>query len=394
MAVESAGVMRPSLAARMTRTARRLVLIIAAAASGLSPACATAPGGQVGAADAAAIPSPDLGAVTLDAAATSDATPAPADSPGTSLTDGGGPPETTVRDVVGDPAPAPLETGSPDAPADGVPAPGGALKVLTFNVRYANAGDGLNAWPNRRDMVYRLLRELDADVAGLQEVLFSQLQDLDAALPAYRRLGVGRDDGRTAGEFSAILYRAARFDVESSGNFWFSDTPEVPGSRSWGNVTTRICTWARLVDKATGRAHYIYNVHLDNVSQLSREKSVQLLMKRIAERQVATDPFLVTGDFNAGETDVAIRFMKGTAPIEALPNPLPLVDSFRQLYPDATAVGTFHSFAGGTAGAKIDFIFTRPLDRTLAAAIILKQENGRYPSDHHPVSATVSFAGR
>jgi endonuclease/exonuclease/phosphatase family metal-dependent hydrolase len=302
-------------------------------------------------------------------------------------------PDAAGRDAAGTPSP---DAGVLDAlPAAEVDTrPGAPLKIVSFNVRFDNPNDGANAWPNRRDMVYRLMRELDADVAGLQEVLLNQLEDLVAALPEYQRVGVGREDGQTGGEFSAILYRASRFDVETSGNFWFSDTPEVPGSRSWGNFTTRICTWGRFVDKATGRAYYHFNVHLDNISQLSREKSVALLMQRIRERRVSTDPFIVTGDFNVGESDVAIRFMKGEAPLEATPNPLPMVDSFREVYPDATAVGTFHNFLGGTTSSpKIDFIFTRPGDLSTAAAIVLKQEDGRYPSDHYPVTATVAIAG-
>jgi endonuclease/exonuclease/phosphatase family metal-dependent hydrolase len=267
------------------------------------------------------------------------------------------------------------------------------LEIVSFNVRFDNPNDGVNAWPNRREMVYRLMRELDADVAGLQEVLINQLEDLDAALPEYQRVGVGRDDGVTAGEYSPILYRTSRFDVETSGNFWFSDTPEIPGSRSWGNYTTRICTWGRFVEKGTGRAYYHFNVHLDNLSLVSREKSVALLMQRIRERRVSTDPFIVTGDFNGGESEVAIRFMKGEVPIEGADNPLPMVDSFRALHPTATGAGTFHNFLGGNDGAKLDYIFTRPGDRSTAAAIILKQEDGRYPSDHYPMTATVEIAG-
>src|SRR6266540_1862 len=267
------------------------------------------------------------------------------------------------------------------------------LKILTFNIRYGTAADGANAWPNRRELVYRVLREQDADSAGLQEALIGQLQDVAAALPQYQRIGVGRDDGVTAGEFSAILFRASRFEVASSGTFWFSDTPEVPGSTSWGNTTTRICTWGRFVEKQTGRSYYHFNVHLDNVSQPSREKSVQLLMKRVAERPIATDPFIVTGDFNAGESEPAVRYMVGAASIGGTANPIPLVDSFRQVYPTATNVGTFNNFQGITTGDKIDFIFMGPNEKATAAEIVHTQENGRYPSDHFAVAAAIDMLG-
>lgn len=311
---------------------------------------------------------------------------------GTTLGPEAGAPPAQVDGGIVDATPA-LD-GAPEVDGGGLDTQRSApLKIVTFNIRYDNPADGVNAWPVRREMVYRLFREMDADLAGLQEVYINQLQDLLAALPGYQRVGVGRNDGRDSGEFSPILYRASRFEVESSGTFWFSDTPEVPGSASWGNYTTRICTWGRFVEKGTGRAHYLFNIHLDNLSQVSREKSVVLLMQRIGARAVPGDPFIVTGDFNARETEPAIGFMKGAVPIEGLANPLPLVDPFRALYPDATGVGTFHNFLGGSDSPKIDYIFIRPADRGTASEIILKNESGLYPSDHYPVTATVELAG-
>jgi endonuclease/exonuclease/phosphatase family metal-dependent hydrolase len=285
--------------------------------------------------------------------------------------------------------------GPADAPSDdareGGAGDGGTLdiKTMTFNIRYANPADGANVWANRRDLVYRVIRAENADTAGLQEALITQLQDIDAGLPEFHRIGVGRDDGVTAGEFSAILYRASKFDVPESGTFWFSDTPDVAGSSSWGNASIRICTWGRFVDKTTGRAFYQFNVHLDNVSQPANQKSVQLLMKRASERKVQTDPFFVTGDFNTGESQPAVRYMTGAAMLAGMSNPIPLVDSFRQLDPNATGVGTFHNFMGGTSGDKIDFIFMGPGEKPVSAEIIRTMENGHYPSDHYPVSAGI-----
>jgi endonuclease/exonuclease/phosphatase family metal-dependent hydrolase len=288
---------------------------------------------------------------------------------------------------------------SPDARSDagssdaGDGATSASLKIMTFNIRYGTAPDGVNAWPNRRDMVYRVIRAQNADTIGLQEALSSQLTDLATNLPEWKRVGVGRDDGVNAGEFSAILYRTARFDVESSGTFWFSDTPEVPGSRNWGNALPRICTWGHFVEKGTGRAYYQFNLHIDDQSQPSREKSVQLLMKRVTERKVPTDPVIVTGDFNSGETNVVVQYMQGKAQIGAMANPLPLVDSFRQVNPTATNVGTRHDFNGATTGDKIDYVFMGPNERATAAEIIHTMENGRYPSDHFPVTGTIDMLG-
>ena len=157
------------------------------------------------------------------------------------------------------------------------------LTVMSFNIRYGTANDGENRWENRRDALFELLRTEDADVIGLQEALSFQIQEIVAAVPGYAVTGVGRDDGRTKGEFSGILFRTSRLTVSEAGTFWLSDTPEVVASTTWGNTITRICSWARFVDK-DGRAFWHYNVHLDHQSQPSRERSAELLARRIAAR--------------------------------------------------------------------------------------------------------------
>jgi endonuclease/exonuclease/phosphatase family metal-dependent hydrolase len=132
---------------------------------------------------------------------------------------------------------------------------GEALTVMSFNIRYGTANDGENRWANRREFLFDVVRQSDADLIGLQEALDAQIREILAAVPGYGVVGVGRDDGRTRGEYAAILYRTSRFHVSDAGTFWFSDTPEVVASRSWGNTITRICTWARLVDR-DGRAFW------------------------------------------------------------------------------------------------------------------------------------------
>ena len=123
------------------------------------------------------------------------------------------------------------------------------LTVMSFNIRYSTANDGDNHWRLRREFLFDVVREAAPDLVGLQEALNDQVQELIAALPQYGVVGVGRDDGRTRGEYAGILYRRDRFRVSDAGTFWFSDTPEVVASRSWGNSITRICTWARFIDR-------------------------------------------------------------------------------------------------------------------------------------------------
>jgi endonuclease/exonuclease/phosphatase family metal-dependent hydrolase len=274
---------------------------------------------------------------------------------------------------------------------------GGNLKlnVMSFNIRTGSADDGQNSWNFRREMVYDILRNHNPSIVGLQEALRFQIDETRQAVPEYGEIGVGRDDGRTGGEYCAILYQKELFDLNESGTFWFSNTPEVPGSSHWGNANVRICTWARFMPKKSKKAFYVFNLHLDHISQPSREKSVLLLARRIGERKYK-ERFVVMGDFNSGEDNPAIRYMKGdtslgdgsTGPQE---NSSPMIDTFRVIHPDAAEVGTFNRFKGIRTGDKIDYIFITPDVRVLDAQIIYDNTDGRYPSDHFPITAKIEI---
>lgn len=267
----------------------------------------------------------------------------------------------------------------------------GPLTVMSFNIRYDTENDGPNRWSERRQMVLDLLKERDPDLVGLQEALDSQIRDLLEGAPGYALVGVGRDDGKAGGEFSAILFRRERLRVADAGTFWFSETPAIPGSRSWGNNVTRICTWARFID-ADGRAFWVYNVHLDHESQVSRERSVDLLVRRIGQRATAAEPVVLTGDFNAGEDNPAMAPLLGRTGAETGSLSVPFVDTFRVLHPDAEEVGTYNAFKPGqTRGEKIDYVLVPPGTEVLEAAIIRESRDGRYPSDHFPVIARIRF---
>jgi endonuclease/exonuclease/phosphatase family metal-dependent hydrolase len=276
--------------------------------------------------------------------------------------------------------------------ADSNPA-GAALdvRIMTFNIRYGTANDGENRWPNRRQMVIDVIRDHKSDVVGLQEALKFQIDEIVEAVPGLGMVGVGRDDGKTKGEYSAILYDRDRFRMDDSETFWLSDTPDVPGSITWGNACTRICTWARLVEKKTGKAFYAFNLHLDHVSQPSMERSAALVAQRIRSRE-HPDPFVLTGDFNVGETNSVILYLKGKTRLggggeREHANPVPMVDTFRVAHPDAGDVGTFNRFKGNRTGEKIDYIFAPPGVKVIEANILYDNVNGRYPSDHFPVTA-------
>lgn len=251
------------------------------------------------------------------------------------------------------------------------------LNVMTFNIRYGTAQDGDDHWTKRREQLFALLRDRQPDVIGLQEALDFQIDEIIAAVPGYAYVGIGRTDGRRKGEYSPILYRTGRLAARRSDTFWFSDTPTVPGSTSWGNRIERICTWAYFEDR-DGAPFYVFNVHLDHESQPSRERSAALLIERVRARTPVA-PAIVTGDFNAGEQNPAVATMRGA-----------VRDTFRERSPNATEVGTFTAFKiGATTGDKIDYVFVSEGVDVLGAEIVRASQGGHYPSDHFPVTARV-----
>ncbi|NIV91224.1 hypothetical protein GWN42_00090 [candidate division KSB1 bacterium] len=264
---------------------------------------------------------------------------------------------------------------------------------MSFNIRYGTADDGDNNWQYRKELVFDVLRTRRPDILGLQEALRFQMDEILSApeMPAYEEIGVAREDGKKKGEYSPILYFKDRFTSKASGTFWFSETPNIP-SISWDAKHKRICTWARLQENETRRTFYVYNLHLDNESVLSRKNSVQLLIRRIANRRYP-DPVMVTGDFNAGETDPIIKYLTGDARLDGEDNSILLTDTHRVLHPEETDAGTVHGWSGRRDTEKIDYIFmsASDLDEVLKANIIYTQKRGRFPSDHYPIQARLRF---
>jgi len=269
------------------------------------------------------------------------------------------------------------------------------VRVMSFNIRNGRANDGENRWDMRKELVCDVIRECSPDVLGIQEAYRFQLDEFNMRLPEYAEVGVGRD-GASRGEHSSVLFLKKRFDIDESGTFWLSDTPAKP-SAHWGNRYRRICTWARLVEKAGegpgDAALYIFNTHLDHRSQPSREKGVRLIAERIATR-AHPDPVVVTGDMNAGERNPAVRFLLEEKGEAGETGPARLVDSYRVLHPEEKAVGTFHWFTGLAPGGKIDYVLVPPDAEVLDAQIVRASREGRFPSDHFPVTARVRLVPR
>lgn len=281
--------------------------------------------------------------------------------------------------------PAPPPPPSPPSPSPQPEVVAAPVRAMTFNIRYGTAPDGDHAWPHRRDLAFHVIRDFEPAVLGVQEALRFQLDEVRAQLPHYGEVGVGREDGAQEGEYSAILYDQRRLDLLEHGTFWLSDTPEVPGSATWGNRITRVATWARFRERDAGITFYVFNTHWDHESQPARLNSASLLLDRIRARAFPDDPLLLMGDFNAGEDNPAFQALIA-APA---PGHAPLYDTFRAVHPDALGTGTYHAFSGDRTGDRIDAILASPHWQTLDADIVRFDRDGLYPSDHFPVTATL-----
>ena len=265
--------------------------------------------------------------------------------------------------------------------------------VMSFNIRYGTAPDGLNRWELRRPRTLETIRRHAPDLLGVQEALKFQVTELLAEFPRYAVTGVGRDDGKDAGEHAAIFFDRERFERVDGGTFWLSDTPDQVGSRSWGNSLCRICTWVELRERETGRRLAMYNVHFDHESAPSRLRSAELLLDTIAKRGDSRH-VIVTGDFNAGESSPPIQLMLGAAEggKASAQKVGRLVDTYRVLHRDAVEAGTFNTWVGTTRGSKIDYVMVPDGSFGIKAALIARDRfDGFYPSDHFPVLARLQW---
>lgn len=266
---------------------------------------------------------------------------------------------------------------------------GPKLELMSFNIRVGTANDGANSWDQRKQLVYDVLHDHDADIVGLQEDLKFQLLAIDDQLPGHGRIGVGAKDGAQAGEYCSIYWKKARLKLVEGGEFWLSSTPNQPGSTSFGNDLPRVVTWGLFEVKTTGYQFYVYNGHFDHISQSSREEGAELVTKRIENRPVAV-PFVFMGDLNVAEDNRVTRFLKGKIELDGEANPVAMADTFRLLHPDTNQARTAHGFNGSTTGQKIDYIYVRKnVGEVLESTIDHYNVNGRYPSDHFPITATI-----
>jgi endonuclease/exonuclease/phosphatase family metal-dependent hydrolase len=256
---------------------------------------------------------------------------------------------------------------------------GQSVKVMTFNIRYDTPQDSINQWPKRSHKVYALIKKYNPDLIGLQEVLHHQLMDLLDNLPAYSYIGVGRDDGKTKGEYSAILYKKDQFKPLQQNTFWLSETPEIPGSKSWDAAITRVASWGKFKDTKSNKEFLMINTHFDHIGKEARKNSA-LLLKQKASEIDKNLPLIITGDFNCTREEppyATIMEPKGVV----------LTDPAKSNPP-----GTFCSFKVNSIECRgIDYIF-HSREWTAKNYKAIQDNDGKYyPSDHLPVMTTLTI---
>ncbi|MBB6674687.1 endonuclease/exonuclease/phosphatase family protein [Cohnella nanjingensis] len=261
------------------------------------------------------------------------------------------------------------------------------LRVVSLNLRYDEPRDGENSWTHRIGRVAATLQSHRPLIVGTQEGLQAMLEALSGRMPGYAWIGEGRQGGR-ADEHCAIFYDAGRLELREQGQFWLSERPELAGSKSWDSSLPRICTWAKLRERDAGREFRFYNTHLDHMGEQARLESARLLVRRMAaDSREDGLPAVLTGDFNSEPGDAPMRFLRGELELDGARSGLQ--DAFSATSGPVGA--TFHDFQGGTEGPTIDYIFVTPAFGVAEIAVDRQSFEGRYPSDHYPVAATLTL---
>ena len=258
--------------------------------------------------------------------------------------------------------------------------PSEAIRVGSYNIRLSPGDRGTeNDWDLRRDDLVKLVKKLNLDVFGMQEVCPDQAQYLRENLPEFAFVGDHREADRKSGEASPVFYRQSRFDAEKSGTFWLSETPDVPASKSWGTCCTRVCSYLVLKDRVTGKRFCFANTHTDHVSAEAREKGMLLIIERMKEFG-ADSPIVFTGDHNCGYDDAPAKAVR-----KILKDARDIAED-----PDKGPQGTWHDW-GKVTDMRLDYIYVSDGTRVLDFVTHDNRRPGTdlYPSDHFPVTATI-----
>ena len=283
-----------------------------------------------------------------------------------------------------------------------------SLFVGSYNIRYKNNHDSINGdvWTKRCQVISDQINFMQPDIFGAQEVLVEQIRDFNRTLPRYAYIGVGRDDGKEAGEYAAIFYRKDKFQLLKNGNFWLSETPEKPGL-GWDAVCVRICSWGLFKDKKTKLKFYFFNLHMDHVGTVARREAAKLVISKIKELTDGKLPVILTGDFNVDQYNEVYQIFNQSGVLK---------DSYIYAKERYAENGSFNNFNPHMiTDSRIDHIFVSPKfdvqnygmltdvywtkevqenemkGHDAPQEINLKNGKIRMPSDHYPVFARLYF---
>ena len=255
------------------------------------------------------------------------------------------------------------------------------VKVMSYNIKYANETDGENSWSLRKDFLTHQIKFYQPDIFGVQEAVFLQMEHFTENLPSYKYVGVGRGDGNTKGEYSAIFYDSNQYNVLDENTFWLSPTPEKV-SVGWDAAMERISTYALFEAKDSGEKFWVFNTHFDHVGEQARRESVKLILSKIAKLNTQKWPVIMMGDLNLEPSHQSIKFLAEN---------MDDTKCVAQLVfgPEGTYNG--YNF-NEPVTRRIDFIFTSKDDfEVLKYAVLSDSWNLKYPSDHLPVYVELRF---
>lgn len=253
-------------------------------------------------------------------------------------------------------------------------------KFMSFNIRYDNQHDAVNKWDNRKGELSQLINYYNPDIIGLQEGLNHQLDYLKIKLPNYEMIGVGREDGKTKGEFTAIFYDTLIYRLLEQNTFWLSETENIV-SVGWDAALPRICTYGLFINKKTKEKLYVFNTHFDHIGNQSRIMSAKQILQKIAKISIVNDPIVLMGDFNSEPNDEPIQIFSANLTDGGSP-------SKTNIY---GPTGTFNGFEKDKlVNKRIDYIFTKHFEVINYRHIDDKMKNNNYISDHYPVLVEVN----
>ena len=254
------------------------------------------------------------------------------------------------------------------------------ISVMTYNIKLDYPKEGENSWTNRKPFFIDQIKFYEPDILGVQEAMPNQMNDMDSLLEEYAYVGVGRDDGKDEGEYSAIFYKKNQLKILESSTFWLSQTPDKV-SMGWDAACNRVCTYALFENQKTQQKFWVFNTHFDHVGVEARKNSTTLIIQKIKDINTNYYPVMLTGDFNMEPSHESIQVI--------LQN---LKDAKAAAKNTFGPEGTFNGFQFDRPVARrIDYIFTSEDVVVNKYAVLSDNENLRYPSDHLPVYVEIGF---